>query len=367
MNSMPLWVGMDVHKETICVSVLAHDAREPRAPITIGNRPEEIRRLFTKLKKDGAEIRAVYEAGSCGYEVHRQLTKLHIACDVIAPSMIPVRAGDRIKTDRRDASKLARLHRSGELTPIRVPTAAQEALRDLVRCREDLREDATRERHRLLKFLLRHGRIFDEGKKHWTGAHYAWLRAQRFDDPILKTVFDEYLARLESTLERIKTVDQELVRVAETDPYKATVGRLRCLRGIDTLIALTLIAELYDFKRFGRAAEFMAFVGLVPSEHSSGSKQRRGGITKTGNGHVRRLLIQAAWHYRHPPRLRSLIMRRRWAEQPPKIVAHAQKAQERLHRRFSRFTARGKPSQVAVTAIARELGGFIWAIGCADA
>lgn len=367
MKSMPLWVGMDVHKETIVISVLPHDAREPRTPVTIRNRPEDVRRLFTKLKKEGSEVRAVYEAGSCGYEVHRQLTKLQIACDVIAPSLIPVRAGDRIKTDGRDATKLVRLHRAGELTPIRVPTAQQEALRDLVRCREDLRQDVLRERHRLLKFLLRHGRVFDGGKKHWTGSHYAWLRAQRFDDPVLKTVFDEYLARLESTLERIKTVDQEIVRVAETKPYKATVGRLRCLRGVDTLIAVALIAELYDFKRFGRAAEFMAFVGLVPSEHSSGSKQRRGGITKTGNSHVRRLLIQAAWHYRRPARLRSLIMRRRWADQPPKIVAHAQKAQERLNRRFSRFTSRGKPSQVAVTAVARELCGFVWAIGCGHA
>jgi transposase len=358
---------MDVHKETICMSVLPHDAREPRTPVTIRNRPEDIRRWFGKLKNERAEIRAVYEAGSCGYEVHRQLVGMQVACDVIAPSLIPVRSGDRIKTDRRDAPKLARLHRAGELTPVRVPTNAQEALRDLVRCREDLREDITRERHRLLKFLLRHGRVFDAGKTHWTGAHYAWLRAQRFEDPMLKAVFDQYLARLESTMERIKTVDQEIARVAETEPYKATVGRLRCLRGVDTLIAVALIAELYDFKRFGRAAEFMAFVGLVPSERSSGSKQRRGGITKTGNGHVRRLLIQAAWHYRRPPRLRSLIMRRRWAEQPPKIVAHAQKAQERLHRRFARFSARGKPSQLAVTAVARELAGFVWAIGCADA
>lgn len=292
---------------------------------------------------------------------------MQIACDVIAPSLIPVRSGDRVKTDRRDAIKLVRLHRAGELTSIRVPTAAQEALRDLVRCREDLHEDVTRERQRLSKFLLRHGRIFEGGKKHWTGLHYAWLRAQSFDDPMLKTVFDQYLARLESTLERVKVVDQEIARVAETEPYKAVVGRLRCLRGVDTLIAVALIAELYDFKRFASAPEFMAFVGLVPSEHSSGGGKHRGSITKTGNSHVRRLLIQAAWHYRREPRLRSLTMRRRWAEQPEAVVAHAQKAQERLHRRFARFTARGKASQLAVTAVARELCGFIWAIGRADA
>lgn len=365
MGSTPVWVGMDVHKETICVSVLPHDARAPRVPVTIGNRPEEIRRLFSKLKKEG-ELRCVYEAGSCGYELYRQLARMDVSCDVIAPSLIPVRAGDRIKTDRRDAPKLARLHRAGELTSIRVPSPEQEALRDLVRCREDLREDVVRERQRLLKFLLRHGRIFSDGK-HWTGAHYAWLRAQCFDDPMLAAVFREYLTRLESTLERVKTIDQAIAEAAESEPYKAVVGRLRCLRGVDTLIAVALVAELYDFKRFGRAAEFMAFVGLVPSEHSSGSKQRRGSITKTGNVHVRRLLVQAAWHYRRPARLRSITMRRRWADQPPTVVSHAQKAQERLYRRFTRFTSRGKPSQVAVTAVARELCGFIWAVGRADA
>lgn len=364
MNSMPLWVGMDVHKETICVAVMPHDAKVPRAPITIRNRPEDLRRFFGKLKKEG-ELRTVYEAGACGYEVHRQLTKMQIACDVIAPTLIPVRVGDRVKTDPRDATKLVRLHRAGELTAIRVPTADQESLRDLVRCREDLREDVIRERQRLIKFLLRHGRVFDGGKKHWTGPHFAWLRKQTWQDSLQKTVFDEYLARLESTLERIKTVDQEIARVAETKPYKDIVGRLRCLRGVDTLVAVSVIAELYDLKRFARPSELMAFVGLVPSEHSSGGKQQRGSITKTGNGHVRRLLIQAAWHYSRPPRLRSLIMSRRWAGQPAAVVAHAQKAQERLHRRFHKLTSRGKPSQLAVTAVARELCGFLWAVGVA--
>jgi transposase len=365
MKPMPLWVGMDVHKETICVAVLAHDASESRPPVTIRNRPEDVRRLFKRLRAEGP-VRAAYEAGSCGYDVYRQLAKMKVACDVIAPSLIPVRAGDRVKTDRRDASKIVRLYRAGELTPIRVPTEVQEAVRDLVRCREDLREDIQRERHRLLKFLLRHGRVYDDGR-HWTDRHWSWLRKQRFEDPTLQLVFEQYLARLGSSLQRRESIDHDIERVAETKPYKADVGRLRCLRGIDTLTAVALLAELYDFKRFTRAAEFMAFVGLVPSEHSSGSKQRRGGITKTGNGHVRRLLIQAAWHYQRPARPRSLIMRRRWANQSASTVAHAQKAQERLHCRFKRFTGRGKPSQVVVTAIARELCGFVWAIGRSDA
>jgi transposase len=375
MKSTPkkttLWVGMDVHKERIAVSVLPEGAREPRPVVMIANTPGEIRKLFTRLRKEG-EIRACYEAGSCGYEVYRLLVALDggagdIHCEVIAPSLIPVKAGDRVKTDRRDAEKLARLYRAGELTSIRVPTEAQEALRDLVRCREDLREAATAERHQLLKFLLRHGRVFTGTKKHWSLAHWAWLRQQRFDDATLQVVFGQYLARLESTIGRLETVDKEIGRVAETAPYKAAVGRLRCLRGIDTLSAVGLIAEIYDFKRFGRASEFMAFVGLVPSERSSGSKQRRGSITKTGNSHARRLLVEAAWHYRRPARLRSLTMRRRWESQAPGIVAHAQLAQERLHRRFTRLTSRGKASQVAVTAVARELCGFVWAIGRADA
>lgn len=362
MKSTTFWVGVDVHKETMSVSVLPERGGEARPTVTIPNRPAEVRRLFARLAKDG-QVRACYEAGGCGYELYRQLAGMGIACDVIAPALIPVRAGDRVKTDRRDAEKLARLYRAGELTSIRIPTEAQEALRDLVRCREDLREDVGRERQRLLKFLLRHGRIFSEGATHWTVRHWLWLRRQRFEEPTLQVVFDKYVARLDDTLERLESVDQEIARMAELEPYRKTVAGLRCLRGIDTLTAVGLVAELFDFQRFGHADELMAFVGLVPSEHSSGPKQRRGSITKTGNSHVRRLLVEAAWHYRRPPRLRSPVMRRRWEGQPESVVAHAKKAQERLHRRFARLTARGKLSAVAVTAVARELAGFVWAIG----
>lgn len=362
MKSTTYWVGVDVHKETLSVSVLPDRGSEVRPTVTIPNRPAEVRRLFARLAKD-AQVRACYEAGSCGYELYRQLAGMGIVCDVIAPALIPVRAGDRVKTDRRDAEKLARLYRAGELTSIRIPTEAQEALRDLVRCREDLHEDVVRERQRLLKFLLRHGHVYSEGTCHWTLRHWAWLRQQRFEEPTLQVVFDQYLARLESTLERLKTIDQEIAHMAELEPYRKTVAQLRCLRGVDTLTAVSLVAEVFDFQRFGHADEFMAFVGLVPSEHSSGAKQHRGGITKTGNSHVRRLLVEAAWHYQRPPRLRSLVMRRRWEGQPESVVAHAKKAQERLHRRFARLTARSKPTPVAVTAVARELAGFVWAIG----
>jgi transposase len=305
-------------------------------------------------------VRACYEAGSCGYEVYRQLAAMGIACDIIAPGLIPVRVGDRVKTDRRDAEKLARLLRAGELTSIRVPTETEEALRDLIRCREDAREDVLRQRHHVLKFLLRHGRSFHE-TKHWTLAHWKWLRAQRFDQPLAQTVFTEYLSTLEKTLARLTVLDQAIAREAEKEPYKALVGRLRSLRGIDTLSAMALIAEICDFARFEHPRELMAYLGLVPSERSSGGKKRRGSITKTGNAHARRIFVEASWHYRHAP-ARSATMKARWEGQPQAVVDHAFKAQERLHRRYVRLTSRGKPSQLAVVAVARELCGFVWAV-----
>jgi len=354
-----LWVGMDVHKEMISVAVFEGSRAEGRPAVTISNEPGRIRKLFSKLRREG-EVRACYEAGSCGYEVYRQLAVLGIGCDVVAPGLIPVRVGDRVKTDRRDATKLARLLRAGELTSIRVPSAAEEALRDLIRCREDAREDVLRQRHHVLKFLLRHGRIFSE-TRHWTLAHWKWLRAQRFDEPLAQVVFTEYRTTLEKTLARVTVLDQQIALLANDRPYKALVSRLRCLRGIDTLSAMALVAEICDFSRFEHPRELMAYLGLVPSERSSGGKHRRGSITKTGNGHARRVFVEAAWHYRHAP-ARSATLKVRWKDQPPSVVDHAYKAQERLHRRYQRLTSRGKPSQVAIVAVARELCGFVWAI-----
>jgi transposase len=364
MKPTTLWVGLDVHKESISVAVFEDARTQGRPVVTIANEPTQIRKVFSRLKKEG-EVRACYEAGSCGYEVYRQLAAMGIACDVVAPGLIPVRVGDRVKTDRRDAEKLARLFRAGELTSIRVPTEAEEALRDLIRCREDAREDVLRQRHHVLKFLLRHGRVFHD-TKHWTLAHWVWLRAQRFEQPLAQTVFAEYLATLEKTLARVKVLDQEIAKQAEKEPYAALVGRLRCLRGIDTLSAMALIAEICDFARFEHPRALMAYLGLVPSEHSSGGKQRRGSITKTGNSHARRIFVEAAWHYRHGA-ARSATMKARWKGQPQAVVDHAYKAQERLHRRFFRLTSRGKPSQVAIVAVARELCGFVWAVARAAA
>jgi transposase len=358
MKSTTLFVGMDVHKDSVSIAVVG-EQQPLRVTVTLPNEPGRLRQHFGRLRKEG-ELRACYEAGSCGYEIQRLLASMGIACEVVAPGLIPVRTGDRVKTDRRDAEKLARLHRAGELTSIRVPSQAEEALRDLCRCREDVREDVIRERHRLLKFLLRHGRVFTDGK-HWTLAHWQWLRSQRFDEPAAQTTLLEYRARLEASLARLVVMDQELAALAEREPYKTPVARLRCLRGIDTLSAIVLVAEICDFKRFSHPRELMAFLGLVPREHSSGGKQRRGSITKAGNSHARRILVEASWHYRHPPR-RSAAIRARWKDQPDGVIAHAYKAQERLHRRFFRLTSRGKPAPVATVAVARELCGFIWAI-----
>ncbi len=277
MKRTTLVVGMDVHKESISVSVLEAGRKEARPTVKLRNDATELKRLFGRLKKEG-EVKACYEAGSCGYEVQRLLAGMKVECDVIAPSLIPVRSGDRAKTYRRDAEKLARLYRAGELTSIRIPNEAEEALRDVVRCREDVREDVLRERDRLLKLLLRHGRTFTGGQKNWSMAHWKWLRQQSFENPMAQMVFTDYLVRLESTLGRLRALDQELAAAAEQEPYKGPVARLRCLRGIDTLSAVILVAEICDFDRFARPDQFMAFVGLVPSERSSGAKERRGAL-----------------------------------------------------------------------------------------
>jgi transposase len=351
-------VGLDVHKDTIAVCCLrgdspAEDTRE------VPNDPRVIRKLFRRLAAEG-ELRVCYEAGPCGYPVRRQLQAMGIACDVIAPALIPRRPGERIKTDHRDARKLARLYRAGELTPIRIPTETEEAVRDLLRCREDLGEDVTRQRHRLGKFLLRHGRLWREGRA-WTLRHWTWLRAQRFDDPPAQRTFDEYLAQLDFSLDRLRALDGELEHLATREPWQPLVARLRCLRGLDTLSALTLLAEIQDFPRFRTPRELMSFLGLVPSLHASGGTARRGGITKSGNAHARRVLVEAAWHYRHRPHLAGRL-RRCTDRQPDAIRAEALKAQHRLHRRYWQLVGRGKPPQIAAVAIARELCGFIWAL-----
>lgn len=300
------------------------------------------------------------EAGPCGFELQRALTAHDIACEVIAPALIPRRPGDRVKTDRRDAAQLAILYRAGALTAVHIPTEQEEAARDLLRCREDLRADLLRASHRLSTFLLRHGRRFTATKKAWTKRHTAWLQAQRWAMPALEQTHRAYVRAVDEAIGRLQAVDAELRDLLTLGPLRSRVERLRCFRGIDDLTALTIAAELGDARRFPTAPRVMAFTGLVPCEHSSGAKRARGAITKTGNAHLRRVLVEAAWHYRHHPFLgRLLQLRQRGA--PEAVTQHAWTAQHRLHRRYRRLAARDKLKQHIVTAVPRELTGFLWA------
>jgi transposase len=318
-----------------------------------------VRRLAKRLLRDaGGTLRVCYEAGPCGYALQRQLRELGIECMVVAPSLVPVKPGERIKTNQRDARKLAQMLRAGALTEVHPPTPEDEAVRDLCRCREDAREDLQRARHRLGKLLLRRG--LHSPAKAWTQAHRRWVRGLQFDHDADRTVVADYLAAIEHGEERLRALDQKLTEVSRQDPYREPVGWLRCFRGIDTLTALTVVAELHDFRRFQSPRELMAYLGLVPSEHSTGDKHRRGAITKAGNGHARRVLVEAAWHARHRPAV-SRKLRERRTGQPGWVIALADRAQARLHRRYWRFIQRGKPHNVAVTAVARELVGFLWA------
>jgi transposase len=322
------------------------------------NDPQHIRRLFERLKREGPVV-ACYEAGVSGYDLYRQIIGLGAACDVIAPALTPRRPGQRIKTDRRDAAKLVRLFRAGELTAIHVPDEAEEAGRDLMRCRDDIRRDVLRWRHRVLKLLTRHGRSYLAGKN-WSRGHWTWVRSQHFDLPPLQRAFEATLFALEQALARQAELDKEIEALATTELYREPVGWLRCFRGIDTLSAMILLAEIIDFQRFCRPRELMAYLGLVPSEYSSGDTQRRGALTKAGNTHARRVLIEAAWHYRHRPTVGAALASRGQG-QPSAIVSQAWRAQQRLHRRYRHLIGHGKRPPVAVAAVARELVGFIWA------
>jgi transposase len=357
MEKDTTYVALDDSKRKIVVGILRPGAEEPELQ-EIANEPRQIRRLVERLKREGP-VKACYEAGVSGYDLHRRLTALGVACVVIAPALTPRRPGQRVKTDRRDAAKLVRLFRAGELTAIHIPDESEEAVRDLVRCRDDLRRDVLRWRHRVLKLLARHGRSYLSGRN-WSQAHWRWIREQRFDLAPLQRAFEATVFALEQALARQADLDRELEAVAATAPYREPVGWLRCFRGIDTLSALILIAEVVDFQRFRRPRELMAYLGLVPSEYSSGESQRRGALTKAGNSQARRVLVEAAWHYRHRPTIGRALAHRS-AGQPPDVLSQAWRAQQRLHRRYRHLVGHGKRTPVAVAAVARELVGFIWA------
>jgi transposase len=356
-------VGLDVHAETIAVAVAEADGSVRELGV-IRHRPEAVRKLVAKLGPT-AQLRVCYEAGPTGYPLYWQLTALGVHCDVIAPSLVPTKAGDRVKTDRKDAARLARCYRAGDLTAIWVPDAATEALRDLVRAREVAKQDQLRARHRVSKFLLRHGHHRPEGMRAWTGRHAQWLAGLTFELPTLQVVFDDYRGNLALLAERVARLEQAIEAALPTlaPPQQALVSALATLRGVRTVTAATLVSELGTLRRFASPRPLMGYAGLVPREHSSGSGVHRGAITKTGNAHLRRVLVEAAWAYRHRPNLSSPVLRLRQQTQSLPVVAIATRAQQRLCTRYRRLTERGKPPLAVATTIARELLGFIWAIG----
>ncbi len=362
VNQCTTYVGMDVHKKDIVVAMLSPGAEKPEE-WKLPNEPRAVRRLAKRLLKgveDDAPILCVYEAGPCGYVLQRQLMQLGIETEVVAPSLIPIKPGERVKTDRRDARKLAFAARAGTLTMVRPPTEADEAVRDLCRAREATVGDLTRARHRLTKMLLRRGFVYREGRN-WTLGHRQWLRGLRFEDLPTQTVFEDNLLAIEQIEERKRHLESRLEEISKAEPYTELVGWLRCFRGIDTVTAMTILAELHDFRRFEDPRQLMAYLGLVPSEHSSGERTHRGPITKTGNAHVRAVIVEAAWHYRHRPAVGAKLRKRREG-QPQEICALADKAQRRLNQKFHRLVlGSGKPPNKAVVAIARELAGFLWA------
>jgi transposase len=360
MDEGTRYVGLDVHKASISVAV-AGPFGEPEDHGTIANDAQSVRRLLQRLAEGGQRLTVAYEAGPTGYALHRQVTAMGIECTVVAPSLIPVRPGERIKTDRRDAAKLARLLRSGDLTAVWVPDEAGEALRDLVRARDDAKADQLRARHRLSKFLLRRAIHPPAGVRAWSRAHEAWLGRLTFEQAADRVVLEDYRSVAAAADERVKRLEGALLRTAGEGPQAELIVALQAIRGIGFLSAVTIAAEAGDLRRFASARQFMAYVGLVPSEWSSGPSRHRGRITKTGNRLIRHVLGQAAHNARYRPNVSSGL-RARHRRVPPEIVALDRKAQARLHHRYRSLVGRiGKNK--TVIAVARELAGFVWAAG----
>jgi transposase len=354
------YVGLDVHKADIVVAVAEDGLRgEVREYGRVGNTPTVLARLARKLGREGVKLRFCYEAGPCGYGIQRQLSALGHECVVVAPSLIPKRAGDRIKTDRRDAASLARLDRAGELTPVWVPDAGHEAIRDLVRARHAAAQALRRARQQLSGFLLRQGCHY--GRPAWTKLHRRWLAGLKFAQPVHHVVLEDYIAAVEAAAARRDRLTAQIEAMLPDWSLAPVVAALQAMRGIALVNAASLVAELGDLTRFTNPRQLMAYLGLVPSEHSSGASIKRGGLTKAGNGTARRLLIEAAWCYRFPARLsRELLLRQE--KQPKPIREIAWKAQLRLCARYRTLARTGKPANVVTAAIARELAGFVWAI-----
>lgn len=350
-------LAMDVHKNTISTGVLKPGSTQVLID-KISTDDESIRRLITRFDDPG-RVWACYEAGPTGYELARVLRAAGMACEVIAPSLIPTRSGDRVKTDKRDAQRLATLFRGGQLTAVRVPTPAEEAVRDLCRARADMVIDRTRARHRLDKFLLRHGRIW-RGGTNWTLKHEAWISSQRFDERALTETFNHYRATLSARDGAVTAIEADLLAWVERTPFADPVSRFAAYRGVTALGGLSLASEVGDWRRFPTAAMFMAFTGLTPLEHSSGERHYRGGITHAGNIHLRTQLVEAAWAYKARPAVGAKLRKRQDGIHPD-TIARSWVAQQRLCGKFHRLDARKTNRKVVVCAIARELAGFLWA------
>jgi transposase len=369
MKKNTLFVGMDVHADFIYIA-LAEAGRdgEVRSYGRISNRPETVRKTMRKLGQKH-KLRVCYEAGPCGYVLYWQITMMGFECQVVAPTLIPKKPGDRVKTDRRDAEKLARSYRAGELTFVWVPDRSHEALRDLVRARESAKKDQGVARHRLSKFLLRNGIYKPVRMTSWTQKHILWIKTLKFEEKSQEVVFQDYLHEVEHQRDRIKALEQAIDLAIEEAPEekRQLVAALQMLRGVGKVTAIGLMAEVGNFSRFPSPSELMGYVGTVPSEYTTGgpAKKKQGGITKTGNTHLRRMMTESAWNYRFRPTV-NLRMQKCQDQIPEALIAEvkeiAWKAQHRLHGRYKSLCVRGKKPQVAITAVARELLGFVWAI-----
>ena len=359
MGKSITYVGLDVHKNSITVAFADHDG-DVRRYGTIDSDLGSLDKVARKLVSGGRQPHFVYEAGPCGYEIYRHLKGQKFECIVAAPSLIPKKSGDRIKNDRRDAMMLARLHRAGELSAVYVPSSEDEAMRDLSRAREDAKRAERKARQQLGAFLLRHGFRYC-GRSNWSLAHWRWISDIKMTHEAQQFTLQEYVDAIRSNSERVERVTEQIGLLAGQWRFAPVVRGLQALRGVSLVVAVTIVAELGDLSRFGNPRQVMSYLGLIPSEHSSGQSIQRGAITKTGNAHARQKLTEAAWSYRIPARVSRVLLDRQ-QNLPEKLRQIAWKAQVRLCARYQRLVARGKLSQVAVTAIARELAAFMWAI-----
>ena len=360
MKNSITYVAMDTHKKDHKVA-LHYPCHEEIVRFVVKNNVRDIKKMVNKIKKQApADIKFCYEAGVCGFTLKRRIEALGCQCMVIAPSLTPIKPGDHIKTDRRDALKLLTMFKAGLLTEVHAPNTQQEAARELTRCRQTAQENLKRIRHQLLKFLTRHGYVYTDGN-HWTGKHLTWLRSLEFDQPLLADVFDNYFTQMNHCLQRLDSLDKQVKILSQSEDYKEIVGFLRCFHGIDTLTAMTIIPEIFDFGRFSSPGQLMSYLGLTCCEDSSGQRERKGSITKAGNKRVRRLLVETSWHYRHPCKLsKALKMRRK--DQPQWVIDIADNAGGRLRKRYRHLTNNGKMPCKATVAVARELAGFIWSV-----